>query len=98
MLMVSYFLIPDIVKNEEVVEENYQIQIFVFSRMSFENMELLGLHSCIEIKEEMSEVDETISGDPIYVNENQTEIKVEEGKDELTSIIAMVHVLQLSVT
>ena len=66
--------------------------------ISFENMELLDLHSCIEIKEEISEVDETISGDPIYVNENQTEIKVEEGKDQLAPIIEMVHVLQLSVT
>ena len=54
-------------------------------------MELLTLHSCIEIKQEMSEFDETITGDPLYVNENQTQIKSEGGKDQLTSIIEMVH-------
>ena len=59
--------------------------------MSFENMELLGLHSCVEIKQEISEFDETISGDPLYVIENQTDIKVEEGKDQLASIIELVH-------
>ena len=50
-------------------------------QMSFESMELLALHSCIEIKQEMFEFDEIISSDSLYVNKNQTEIKVEGGKD-----------------
>ena len=65
--------------------------------MSFENMELLALHSCVEIKQEMSEFDETISGDPLYVNKDKTDIKVEGGKDQLASIIEMVHEHNLKV-
>ena len=60
-------------------------------QVSFENMELLALHSCDEIKQEMSEFDETISDDPLYINKDKTGIKVEEGKDQLASIIEMVH-------
>ena len=60
-------------------------------QMFFENMEYLALHSCVEIKQE------TISGDPLYVNENQTDIEVEGGKDQLASIIEMAHEHNLKV-
>ena len=66
-------------------------------QMSFRNMELLDLHSCVEFKQEMSEFDENNSGDPLYVNESQTDIKVERGKDKLASIIEMVHEHNLKV-
>ena len=66
-------------------------------QMSFRNMELLDLHSCVEFKQEMSEFDENNSGDPLYVNENKTDIKVEGGKDQLASIIEMVHEHNLKV-
>ena len=65
--------------------------------MSFESMELLALHSCVGIKQEISDVDEIISGDPLYVSEHETEIKVEGGKDQLASIIEMVHEHNLKV-
>ena len=66
-------------------------------QMSFENMELLASHSCVEIKQEMPDLDKTISGDPLYVNESQTDIKVEGGKYKLASIIEMVHEHNLKV-
>ena len=66
-------------------------------QMSFESMELLPLHSCVEIKQEISDVDEIISGDPLYVSENETEIKIEGGKDQLALIIEMVHEHNLKV-
>ena len=61
--------------------ENCAGNICTNCQMFFENMELLTLHSCVEIKQE------TISGDPLYINENQTDIKNDGGKAQLASII-----------
>ena len=77
--------------------ENYAGNVCTSCQMFLENTELLALHSCVEVKQEMSDLDKTISGDPLYVYKNQTDIKVEEGKDQLDSIIDMVHEHNLKV-
>ena len=40
-------------------------------QMSFETKDLLCLHSCANIKEEISELDATISNDPISIDGTQ---------------------------
>ena len=76
---------------DEIVCENCQ--------MSFETKDLLSLHSCADIKEEISELDVNISDDPLSVYGIEEVIDplskvsemINEGNVELTKAIDVVH-------
>ena len=82
---------------DEVFCENCQ--------MSFETKDLLSLHSCADIKEEISELDVIISDDPLSIYGIEEEIDplskvsemINEGNVELTKAIDMVHQYNLKV-
>ena len=52
-------------------------------QMSFETKDLLCLHSCANIKEEIPELNATISNDPLSIQGSQNDIKIKEEIAEL---------------
>ena len=56
-----------------------------------ETKDLLSLHSCANIKEEISEWDATISGDPLYIRGSQNDIKIKEEIDPLSKVSEMIN-------
>ena len=60
-------------------------------QMSFETKDLLSLHSCANIKEEISELDATISDDPLSVHGSQNDIKIKEEIDPLSKVSEMIN-------
>ena len=60
-------------------------------QMSFETKDLLSLHSCANIKEEISELDATISDDPLSIHGSQNEIRVHERTNPLSEASEMIN-------
>ena len=60
-------------------------------QMSFETKDLLSLHSCANIKEKISELDATISDDPLSIHGSQNDIKIKEEIDPLSKVSEMIN-------
>ena len=59
--------------------------------MSFETKDLLSLHSCANIKEEISELDATISDYPFSIHGCQNDFKIKEEFDPLSKVSEMIN-------
>ena len=67
-------------------------------QMSFETKDLLCLHSCANIKEEIPELDATISDDPLSIDGSQNDIKIKEEIDPLTKVSEMINIGNVELT
>ena len=67
-------------------------------QMSLETKDLLSLHSCASIKEEISEWDATISDDPLSIDGSQNDIKIKEEIDPLTKVSEMMNIGNVELT
>ena len=63
--------------------------------MSFETNDQLSLHSCVDIKEKISDLDASNSDDPLSIhrcqNQNQVKIKIKEEINPLTQVSEMIN-------
>ena len=64
-------------------------------QMSFETNDQLSVHSCVDIKEKISDLDASISDDPLSIhrcqNQNQVKIKIKEEINPLTQVSEMIN-------
>ena len=64
-------------------------------QMSFETNDQLCLHSCVDIKEKISDLDASISYDPLSIdrcqNQNQIEVKIKEDINPLSQVSEMIN-------